>query len=183
MRSFIGIKVPEIQQYRDLLEKLSLDFDVKISITSPEKYHFTLHFFGEITELDAVEITDLMKNLELESFNLSVKEPGSIPEKDLSKTRVLYLHPNYGRDQLVDLSMKIRKILSRNNFEVPRRNYLPHLTVARIRRGSEILKLTNEWMRQEFEEIDIEVTKFHLIKSELHSSGARYSTLSEFSLS
>jgi 2'-5' RNA ligase len=64
--------------------------------------------------------------------------------------------------------------LSGLGFQLPKRKYLPHLTVGRVRGGTDVTKLAERWLAQRFEEIILRVDQFVLFESKATKGGRIY---------
>lgn len=182
IRCFLAIKIEPIQQYFEYLHAIRKNFDVKIGIVRPELYHFTLHFFGDLHREEIETAHEALQALTSPPIDYSLNDPGSLPDKRINKTKVLYIKPDYGKEQIVNIVKSIVEMLTPLGFEPPRRSFKPHLTTARVRSGREIGELTKTWLEKSFNPENLICDKIDFIKSDLTPTGPRYTTLYEYRL-
>jgi len=123
-----------------------------------------------------------MQKIDFSKFEVSLLKTGSFPENKLNRTKVLYIDPKIGENHIIDLVTRIRKEIKPLGFEIPNRKYVPHLTICRVRSGSDIEDFTKNWLEHEFRELSFHCRQVELIKSDLTSTGAIYTTLYEYKL-
>lgn len=182
-RCFLAIKVDNINQYQDRIKSIKTGLDVNIKIVNPDNYHFTLHFFGDLDDIEIQKTHKIFKSLSFQKFNFTLNHPGSIPKGKLKHTRVLFITLSKGENEIIQLISDIREKLSQEDFKVDKRRILPHLTVCRVRRGTDIEKFTHKWLESNFEPIKANCTSLQFIKSELTQTGSIYSPMFEYTLS
>ncbi len=181
-RCFLAIKVENINQYQDRLKSIKNGLNVNIKIVDPNNYHFTLHFFGDLDELDIQKAHKIFNSLIFQKFKFTLKSPGSLPKGKLKHTRVLFITPSKGENDIVQLTTEIRGKLAQEEFKIDKRKILPHLTVCRVRRGTEIENLTHQWLESDFESIEISCSSLQFLKSELTQTGSVYTSMFEYPL-
>jgi 2'-5' RNA ligase len=156
--------------------------NVKLKIVDPELYHFTLHFFGDISDSDIDKIRLALDGLDFTPFQLDLKGTGVIPNKNYRKARVLYVNPRLGSHELLTIQKKIEGRLRNAGFQVNKRSYLPHLTVSRIRGGRDVEKIAMLWSNQDdLISHQFEISEIVLVHSTLTNSGPMYQDLITFS--
>jgi RNA 2',3'-cyclic 3'-phosphodiesterase len=138
LRTFIAVDFPpEIIQK---IEKIIAYFktqtpDEALKWISTNNLHLTLKFLGEIPE----EKLDHFKNILANSlgdkpeFNIGVEGLGMYPDK--RNPRVIWLGITAG-DTLIDLHKTLDSALASAEIEREKRDFTPHLTIARVRRGT-----------------------------------------------
>ena len=100
-RCFIAIKVDPGRQYYEFINSYKSENNIKFKLVEPSNYHFTLHFFGDLVQSEINKVENILKNLELTQFDFSLKSPGSLPRNKLSRTRVLYIEPSLGKQDIM----------------------------------------------------------------------------------
>lgn len=189
-RCFLGFKlgipsrdIPEILQELDNKHRPKHEKKKVLRIVDPELYHFTIHFFGDISDDKIDSIIEALGSVKMEPFPIVVGGAGSLPPKKFSKTRVLYLRLEQGEQLLVNLVKKIHHKLSKMRFEIDKRRYTPHLTVARVSRGAKPYELAKEWNSLDLKEIiRSEIDSFQLYESTLTPEGPVYEVIHNFQL-
>lgn len=180
-RCFLAIRIPSINQYNNVITQLKKDLDVRLKPVDPDLYHLTLHFFGDISSQQIQLINESFKSINFDPFQIKLGGTNIIPPNAPHKVRVLFVNIIDGAYQLKNLVEKINKILSQAGFKVKRRQYLPHLTVARVKGGKNKKKLAKIWLEgQDFEELTVDVDRIELVHSVLTPQGPNYTTLSTY---
>lgn len=179
-RCFLAVRVPAFYEVQKTLDHYQNDLKIKLKIVDPVLYHYTLHFFGDISQEEIEIVQNAFNDFHFDPFSLAVENVGYIPNNKPAKARVLYLSCTKGEYELVELAKRVRSIVSQNKFKVKKQSFLPHLTVARVKSGYDIQKAVQRWLDYEFQVITHEVNEIELIKSELTSTGPTYSTLFKF---
>ncbi len=173
-RVFIAIKVPsfDIKQIYQELKSVG----TKITTVDPERFHFTLHFFGDISTEQIEEIKVEMNNIVLDKFRISLAGTGIIPPR--GRAKVLYIKLNEGMNGVIEVANTVKNMVRSLGYKPDKRPYLPHLTVVRIRdkyKLDKLIKKWNEYSTYRFDEF--EANEIHLIKSILTPTGPVYETL------
>lgn len=182
-RIFAAIKVTPSEAFlsRYYSLKKSLEGE-KIKWVEPENIHITMKFFGETPEHHIPAIHAALEKAAALSdpFDFNIMNTGIFGSS--YKPRVIWfgIEPV---DGIVRLAESIFDQLQEIGVERDRQNFVPHLTVARIK------FLDN---RKHFQEVIIhyreghiqkeEVNKFHLFESHLSPQGPKYGILSSYSL-
>lgn len=182
-RLFIAIKINPTEE---LLRRISLFqenlCDENINWIRTEHYHLTLKFLGKTS---SEKIEGMVKSLdailrEEASFHLNLSEFALFGSKYSPRVIWAGVEPEL---QIRNLAQKISKELESFGFKNDRQNFVPHLTVARIR------KLKNKVYFQEvfsklhsavlFEQL---VDELVLFESKLSTQGAEYHEIAKFPL-
>ena len=105
------------------------------SWVAPENLHVTLNFVGDLVDREVPEFCQLMTEAirELPPFDLGVAGLGAFAS--IEEPRTIYLGVNEGQQPLAELHDRIQIVLSDWGFNKPRHDYLPHMTIGRVRRG------------------------------------------------
>ena len=182
-RLFIAIKIEPDQSFKNIYQELysRLNYE-NLRFVEPEKLHLTLRFLGDTDENKIPEIDRLMKKSAGESkiFTLGINNTGVFGSS--YNPRVLW----FGIDNnamLTQLHTKIELNLTKVGFFSDRQNFVPHLTLSRIKQSKD-LKLFQKII-SEFRERAImkqEVLSFSLIESILMKEGPIYNTLNSYTL-
>ena len=186
MRTFIAIEITETLK-RNLKRSLGvirseLD-DGLMRWARPESMHLTLNFLGEI-ELEQVQV--VQENLEevtatFPSFNLEIAGLGFFP--DASRPRVAWAGIEPADGELMRIQTELARRLEEIGIERERRDYHPHLTLGRVRKGlsRDDMQQVSEWAQSS--QLDtvggFDVRAISLIHSVLRPEGATHSTLHE----
>lgn len=117
----------------------------------PLDYHVTLHFLGELEQIE--DIMELMTGIELLPFSLMFSKINGFGKTDMP--RVLYLEPDINTT-LTALYHAIQLQLEKRGYNVSNRAFKPHLTLAK--------KCQRAWCSSE---IDKDITRDAGVKPQL----------------
>ncbi len=100
----------------------------------PEEYHITLKFLGDIPEECQQSIISAVTPVAAQSlpFALTLAAPGAFPTDRTKRVFWMGVRRNTG---INDLAENLDRACGQLGFKREDRLYLPHITVARIRRG------------------------------------------------
>ena len=178
IRTFVALELPEklkesIVQLQRHLECSGAD--VKWVRTSG--FHLTMKFLGSVPQANVPDIIDALEPItgHHHRMRITVRGVGAFPNQ--RKPRVVWVGMK-GSESLNPLQADIEKAMDRIGFEPEARPFIPHLTLGRVKSLKGHRELVNalkeqaDWSTEEFE-----LTRLHLMKSELHSRGAVYTSL------
>lgn len=174
-RTFIAFRVEAGQEIMDCLGKLRRSLkEEKIKWTDPDSMHITLTFIGDTEELQEIEIGRIMERYVplCTPPEMVIKGMGVFP--GISKPRVIWLGMN-PVPELEDLKMKIDRDLALAGLPVEKREFRPHLTLGRIKRMNDQLRLADlvgEYQDKLFRKDDME--ELILLESVLRPEGPIY---------
>lgn len=165
MRLFIAIN------FKDLIKKEieGIIKEVKKSslqgrFVSNEYLHLTLEFLGEIPDNRIEKIKGTMDGIDFKPFNMELDNLGFFKRKDGD----IYWLGIKHNEELLKLQSKLHESLIKEGFKLENRPYRPHITLGRK------VKMDNgfhkEGLLNQIKDINIEVDKIDLMKSE-HISG------------
>jgi len=146
--------------------------------TDPDGLHITLKFFGEIEELETVEISRCVQRVTAEhaAFEVDVAGFGAFPAID--RPRTLWAGIQQGSDQLSALQADLENALSDLGYKAETRRYHPHVTIGRVRDKVGMSDLSSALERLADEPLGIAaVEDIVFYSSELRRSGAIYTPL------
>lgn len=176
MRIFLGIDIPE--QVKDAidaqLEPLKKEYP-QFSWVPRENYHITIHFFGEVQNVNAVEsrISELL--YDIPPFHLYGYHGGMFQQIGI------IMHLEFSRDKTLEHMVTV--IQDDLDTGKVRKKYVPHLTVARYKMPSKqqylLLKKKLENLPLDF---DFPVSSVHMFQSILSGRVPVYKKLKEFVL-
>ena len=181
MRLFVAIHLPESirTSMASLLQELR-PIGPSIKWIKIENLHLTLKFLGntDASKLDSILKTLVMIRSE-DSISVNFTGLGFFPNR--RRPNILWA----GIQASPNLQIIVKEIdqrLAVLGFPLEQREFTPHLTLARLAETA----LPPKWIAaigqissREFG--SFRATQFHLIESELKSSGAEYTTLHSFS--
>ena len=184
MRTFIAIEIPErLKQNLDRsIEMLRSDLEDRlIRWVRLESMHLTLNFLGEINQDQVRAIQELLVDVasRFSSFSLEIGGYGCFPNN--TRPRVVWVGLNPVEGELLRLQSELATQLETIGFMREQRDYHPHLTLGRVRKGlsGDDMGSISRWAQ----EADIgamwrfEVETIRLIRSVLQPDGASYTNL------
>ena len=137
-------------------------------------YHVTVHFFGSLDCGDLARARELCLDDRLASvapLRCRFGALGQLPPR--GPARVVHAVIGEGAAALKDFMLRIRALVAAAGFAVDRRPPLPHVTVARVRRGMKwSARATVAWSGVAFL-----LDRLVLFESHLGHAGARYEPL------
>lgn len=185
-RLFLAIPIKtEDNGFRPLLDGLRrrLSHEKEINWANPEQTHLTLKFIGHTGEDDLQRIIEAVGETlaSHKSFDINFNKVGIFGSH--YAPRVIWLGMNEQSQQLVDLEEDILNTFDKIGFLRDRQNFVPHLTLGRIRSLCE--KAYFQKVIQNVESktyIAQPVNKITLYQSFLNPNGAHHKALKSWSL-
>jgi 2'-5' RNA ligase len=182
MRLFTGITIP--QEVRKNLERLLLRLkptaDVRWSRT--DNLHVTTKFIGEWPEEDLNELIDALDELPpVGKIPIAVGGIGWFPNPHAP--RILWTGVQ-APPQLAELARLTDETLVKLSIPAETKKYAPHLTLARVTAGADVLRLKQTIAALESVEFGSFIADhFQLYLSEAAQNGtSRYTKLADFPL-
>ncbi len=183
-RTFIAIDVSDetkraISAYVEVLRR---DFaKVRVGWERPEKLHLTTRFLGDVNEITLEMIQQVLEEVAAgtKQFRMTVVGTGQFPPK--GDPRVLWLGIK-DDGSVRTLVRRIERSLQRLGIRTERRNFNPHLTVARLREPARSHGLSRRHTEATFGPFDQPVNEIVLYESKLLPSGSVYEKLAAFPL-
>jgi len=168
MRCFIAIDIPN--EIKKKIEPLIKELNVNgIKPVEVDNLHITIKFLGEINEGKRKKVEKTLNHISFLPFSISLAGIGAFPNENY--IRVIWIG-SYS-SELVDLIKEIDEKMFRLGFK-RERDYVPHLTIARVKRRPEIDLKTflTKYKSKEFG--SFVVYNIKLKKSTLTSKGPIY---------
>ena len=182
-RLFAAIKIEADENFLKLYWNLrnSLKHE-KIKWVEEENLHLTLKFFGEIYDEKIDPICELIDNsvIDCDSFELQLENVGIFGSS--YNPKVIW----YGiklSSELKFLHQTITENLKTIGYYPDRQNFVPHLTIARIKWIDDIDKL--KYLLQKYRGETIQKTKIGAViyyESKLTANGPIYNPVKKFPL-
>ena len=182
-RLFAAIKIiPDenfLKTYYGLMKGMHF---AKINWVKPENIHLTLKFFGETPEDKIVEINRVISEtiVSYTPYIIRIKKTGIFGSSYSPK--VIW----FGIDNasvLISMTEQLLENLNKNGFLSDRQNFVPHLTLGRIKEvgNRQLFQSVVDKYKDSFLQ-EINVDSIILFESVLSPSGPQYNKISEFSL-
>jgi 2'-5' RNA ligase len=179
-RLFIAIKiVPDsnlLKVYNDLKKKC---YHSRVKWVDENLFHITLKFFGEIPENEIETITDIMEQTAsgFGAFEFDIKGLGVFGSSYRPRVIWFGLHNNEGLKSFGNLLLDE---LDKAGFPRDRQNFVPHLTVGRIKfiKDKNLLREIVHHHKESFFQ-HVLADKIILYESVLKKDGPQYFPLKE----
>lgn len=182
-RVFLAIKINASKNFMDTIDELKLKLKHEnIRWINTDNLHLTLRFFGD-TPIDKIDgiVNAIAKALEKEKeFKIKLQNLGVFGSS--YNPKVIWFKV-LGDEILKELEVKISTELEVVGCMKDRQNFIPHLTIARLKKLKD-KKLFNNIL-EEYKEIYIQesvVKEVILYESILHKTGAEYKIIQKFDL-
>lgn len=182
-RIFAAIKIHPSNQflkvYYDLKTAMRND---KIKWVDTQNIHLTMKFFGETKEDRIENIITVLSEISLQHkpFTLELKNVGIFGSS--YKPRVIW----FGIEEnkiMQSLAMDTLDEMEKIGFEKDRQNFVPHLTIGRIKFVNDKKRFREIIDRYKSVEIQKEnIVEFSLIESILRQQGPEYKIIETFKL-
>jgi 2'-5' RNA ligase len=197
LRLFVAVDIPETQRVslHRALEPLK-PLLPGVRWTSPESWHVTLKFLGEVPEGGSDEVGEVLEEVlaKVSPFRTALTEPGVFP--GLRWPRVLWMGLSDENHAFRNLAGRMERKFEKLGFPKEGRSFRPHLTLARIgnaRRASRgipaepSLPLDAEGFLRDFalqplDRSEFPVSEVVLFRSHLTRGGSVYEPQMRFSL-
>ena len=179
VRCFLAAKIgePIVAQVSALIPQLG---GASLKLVNPENYHFTLKFLGERSQEEISTLSTLLPQaLKAHTlFQATAAGVGAFPSPDHIK--VIWVGMSEGKEQYIQLQKAIENSLANLNIK-KEREYIPHLTIARVKEVFDKGKLQQFLQANSSTNFGrFQVDSISLMKSELTPEGPLYSDLKTF---
>jgi RNA 2',3'-cyclic 3'-phosphodiesterase len=165
--------------YLNLQKMMSRDDIVWVK---PDFQHLTLRFLGPTPDNHIDQLLNTMSQVaqESERFNLELNKLGVFGSK-YAPTVLWYGFNDFSKFK--DLFLKLEPLLNSMGFDPNYGNFVPHLTIGRIKKIENKRKFTEiVTQNQPIFSQEIPVQEIQLIRSKLSSDGPKYTVLERFPL-
>ncbi len=182
-RLFIAIKITPTSEYLNLYNSLKrkLRFDM-ISWIEPNMVHLTLKFFGSTPEGKIMSICRCLENVSQSnnSFDINISNIGIFGSKYLPK--VIWLGIDNTKE-IINIHSSLINEISKLNYAADKGNFVPHLTIGRIKKIEDIdwfWKSINSLQEKHIQTSKVE--RLILYESILSNKGAKHNIIEQFDL-
>lgn len=184
-RIFIAVDISDEvrRKVSDYIETLRREFkNLKVGWEQAEKLHITLKFLGDA---EAEKVADVIKICEkisanLQRFSVKIEKTGVFP--NLKKARILWLGLQEETNSLKKIYDLLENECEKIGFRKEKRNFKPHLTLARIRQPNKSFELAKKHLEKDFEPVRFEVSEIVIYESKLQKAGSVYFPVKRISI-
>ena len=178
IRTFVSVSVPkEIVNIQSMLKSTVEPKGLKVRWVMNGKMHLTLKFLGNTTQGSIDNLNEALFNAvkSAKVINLSISGTGAFPVK--GRPNVLWLGIKGDIDELKQLTVNINNSLDPLGFITEKREFLPHVTIARIKSNQKKIPNISNYLNTTFTELPMKIVKISLMQSESFSKGTFYTIL------
>ncbi len=183
VRTFFGFDLPpEVPRRAAGLRTLVDDPKRAVRWVKGSNIHLTVRFLGA-TPREAVEeiATAMREKLEgFRAFRVSVEGTGVFPAP--TRPRILWLGLTGDIGRLQALEETIHQVVGPMGFPREEREFIPHITLGRVRYPQKITPDVSKFLSVEYEAVDCPLEALHLYESRPGDKGIVYVHLATFPL-
>ena len=183
VRTFLSIPIiKDIKSKKNMLYSTIEESKSSINWVQNSNLHLNVKFIGQTPEISIDKIIECVSKItsNIEPFNVEVSGTGCFPTSTRPKT--LWLGVSGEIKPLIDMVRKIENKLFEIGFSKEKKEFIPHITVARIPYPQKVIPDVNIFLKSSYDMIDLEIDRVQLFSSELLPNGAIYSLLKTFPL-
>ena len=180
-RVFLAVDFPK--ETKQLLGEiqgiLQRKFFSRVKWVKKENLHLTLFFAGDLSEKELEWLKNRLKELSFSSFSTTFSSLGGFPDAQNCRIIWLGMTPAFPWKKLAE---KVA-FLVKEKFSFPQREFVPHVTLGRVKRGKIRLSRENKKLTELIRKIPpVRVKSLVLYSSQLTSRGPQYTKIKEFKL-
>jgi RNA 2',3'-cyclic 3'-phosphodiesterase len=153
-RLFIALPVDDESAVMSLDKTLSSlkKFDSMLKIVQPGNYHITVKFLGQVEETMAeLLIKEFSFSAGLNKTGYRIEGIGAFPSQE--KPSVIWAGLKCNEEQIKKIFQEIEKFTIKHGFPPEKRNFSPHLTLARVRKEKKVPQQLKDFIKQEKETV------------------------------
>lgn len=182
-RIFIAVDISEEARRKvaNYIESLRKEFPrLRVGWDKPGKLHLTLKFFGDADENQIEKLFSITEKIagEISNFELKISNTGVFP--NAKKARVLWIDVFNETGNLAKINRELETECEKIGFVREKRNYKPHLTIARLRELQFSSDLVKKHLEYNFEPVLFEVSEIVIYESKLQPTGSIYTKLKTY---
>ena len=141
MRAFIAAGIPD--NIRERLSEAALSLSLSdIRIVDRNNMHFTLAFLGELEGSSVDNVIGAIDRISFRGFHMEIKGMYSF-----GNPGAIYSAVAAGADSIIELAGSLRAELSASNIYFDEKDFVPHVTIARMKRRVDEKILMDELYR------------------------------------
>ena len=174
MRAFVAADIP--YGIRERLAEASLSLNLPdIRVVDKNNMHFTLAFIGELENNRIGNVMEAIDRTSFDRFDINIKGA-----RCFGNLGAVYSEVASGADKIMELAHSLRVELAASHINFDKKDFVPHVTIARMKRRVDEEVLSDELYRfanKEFGSYTLDTIS--LFKSVLGSDGPIYEKLYE----
>jgi len=181
IRSFIAFDMQNEQVLNRLsvAQKLIIETGADLKLVAPQNIHVTVRFLGDTSPGMVEKVYEAMKKVQFTPFTIQIRGIGVFP--NLNYPRVVWAGMTEGVEQLKSIFDQLEPQLRLLGFQADAYGFSPHLTIARVRSGTNKQRLAELVAKKgDYEFGSIKADCLKLKRSQLSPKGPTYSTVREF---
>lgn len=178
LRTFISVTLPkEIVSLSKMLQTTVISKKNNVKWIKPGNIHLTLKFLGHTPQSAVEDIKNVLNEIieNHTSIELRIKGTGCFPVPE--RPRVLWLGVDGEIQQLVKLASDINNNLEKIGFPIEDKDFIPHITLARIKYPPKDTPNISDFLNTNYEPIKFNISRIRFMSSELFPNGPIYSIL------
>tara|TARA_Y100000310_G_scaffold345856_1_gene471518 strand:- start:39 stop:596 length:558 start_codon:yes stop_codon:yes gene_type:complete len=177
MRIFIAISLDKHIQAKifHLVEKLEKSGLCYGNFVSKDNLHLTLKFLGNVSGEQISKLEEKLGEISFKVFKVKTGKLGFFPSE--SHVRVVWLEV---LGKVKDIFEKIEEKCLEVGFSKESRDFVSHISLVRVKKLNDKEGFMKFFEENRLSEMEFEVKKFSLIKSELTSKGPIHRVIQDF---
>jgi len=182
IRAFIALPLPSGMKVEFAAIQTQLgESHADVKWDTPEKFHITLKFLGDVEPTQAISIAGELQNSigSLSGFEVSYDSLGAFP--NAAKPRVVWIGTQQN-EHVVELQARVERTCESFGFARDVRPFHSHVTLGRVRGSQNLNRLTAKINSITFHPFIARCTEVHIMRSELKPAGSVYTLLNSIPL-
>ncbi len=141
---------------------------------SPENFHITFHFFGEMSCPEIEKLQKILQDIAQQSYDFDLQIQGLNFFRRKGRPAVLFAEPQSNKD-LYNLYQDVQNQLFKTGFiNEKQTKFAPHITFARIKKTQVSFEEALKRINQNLVPVKLHPLKIEIIESVLSPKGALY---------
>ncbi|NHZ86350.1 MAG: RNA 2',3'-cyclic phosphodiesterase [Planctomycetia bacterium] len=178
LRTFISVTLPKkIVSVSNMLKTTVSSKKDNIKWVNPGNIHLTLKFLGHTPLEAADEINKVLKDLVTRHSGMELLINGTGCFPIIERPRVLWLGVEGNISPLQNFVGDINKGLEKLGFPLDENDYIPHITLARVKYPPKDTPDITNFINTSYEPLKFNINRIRFMSSELFPNGPIYSIL------
>lgn len=183
MRTFIAIPLSkECQSMLDQLQQGLRQYRAGVRWVAIPSIHLTLQFLGEVDPAIIPRLAESLRDASKSEHELALRLYGLGCFPNPKNPRVIWCGINGDTGGLLRLQKKVETVCAGMGFPPEDRQFLPHLTLGRVKGKSNLQPLLDCIKIGSDLECDLKVNHYNVYRSVLKPEGAVYTVLETIAL-